>query len=254
VWRLPKRLYMKALYGRAFRAPTLTELFVDLRGFSNTVGNPDLKPSTINTAELALGYRDRNTRVSVTYFANHARDFIVGPVTPVPAKFVNSPRFHVQGVEIDLKRTFGFDHAVFANYTYRRATGPSTDSMLGQFLTRFGATPGVGLPSNAANLGFTAGIGRHVSITPTVLLRGERPRHGRSDIPLFFNDSRPPVPGYGVVNLNVRAKELFDRLEVAGTIGNLFDQRYADPSPFAGPPGDYPRVGRSGLVTVTYKF
>jgi iron complex outermembrane receptor protein len=257
VWRLPKRLHVKALYGRAFRAPTLTELFVDLPT-ALIKGNLDLEPSTINTVEAAVGYKDRDTRVSVTYFTNNVRDFIVGPVPLIqdavllyPGTFVNSPPFTVQGVEIDLKRTFGFDHAVFANYAYRRATGPSIDSPLGRYLNIYGATPGVGLPSNAATLGLTVGVGRHLSVTPTALLRGERPRH--SDALQFFNDSRPPVPAYGVVNLNVRVKELFDRLEVAGTIGNLFDKRYVDPAPLV-LPGDYPRPGRNGLVTVTYKF
>ena len=252
VWRLPKHLYVKALYGRAFRAPTLTELFVD---FSFTKGNPDLKPSTINTVELALGYKDRNAWMGVTYFTNRVRDFIAGPLPLVQGAeevyFVNTPDFSVRGIEIDLKRTFGFDHAVFANYSYQKASDPSIDSSIGRALALYGASAGDWLPSHLATLGLTAGIGRHLSITPTALLRGQRPRH--SDVLPVFIDRRPPIPAYGVVNLNVRVKELFDRLEVAGTIGNLFDKRYVDPAPWV-LQGDYPRPGRNGLLTVTYKF
>ena len=264
VWRLPKRVHVKALYGRAFRAPTLTELFVDLASFSNTVGNPGLKPSTVDTFELALGYRDRQTRIGATYFTNVTRDFIVGPVQlrsvdqptlQFPARFFNSPGFNVRGVELDLKRTFGFDHTVFANYTYQRATERSPDLALVRFLGSFGATAGARLPSHLATLGGTAGLGRHVSVTPTVLLRGQQPRCGstaRSGC--VSNDPRKPVAAYGVVNLNVRLKELFDRLEVAATVGNVFDKRYFDPSVFLGVPGDYPKPGRNGLLQVTYKF
>ena len=269
VWRLPKRVHVKALYGRAFRAPTLTELFVDLTSF-NVVGNPSLKPSTTNTFELALGYRDRNTRMGATYFTNSTRDFIVGPVglrsvsefvNQFPARFFNSPGFTVRGVELELKRTFGFDHTVFANYTYQQAKDRLPDLALVRFLGGFGATAGLRLPSYLATLGFTAGMGRHVSVTPTVLLRGEAPRCGEvAHTVCLANEGflapapRKPVAAYGVVNLNVLVKDLFDRIEVAGTIGNLFDKQYFDPSPFLGVPGDYPKPGRNGLLKVTYKF
>jgi outer membrane receptor protein involved in Fe transport len=257
VWRLPKRVHVKTLYGRAFRAPTLTELYANLQPFSLIVGNRNLTPSTINTFELALGYKDRHTQVDGTYFTNVVRDYIVGPVPNViPATFYNSPGFTVRGVELEAKRTFGFDHAIFANYTYQHATDRLPNSSLVNFLAAFGATTGMGLPSQLATAGFTAGIGRHVSVTPTAILRGERPR-----CPAFrlmvcsINDPyKQPIAAYGVVNLNVRLKELFDRLEVAGTVNNLFDKRYTDPSGFRGVPGDYPKPGRNGLVTVTYKF
>ena len=75
IWRLPGAFHVKALYGRAFRAPSFYELFLNLPiAFQ---GNPELRPATINTVELAAGYRRQNLRITTNYFANYIRDFIV---------------------------------------------------------------------------------------------------------------------------------------------------------------------------------
>ena len=47
-------LTAKLLYGRAFRAPSFTELYSNNAAL---LGNPDLKPETINTVELGLTQR-----------------------------------------------------------------------------------------------------------------------------------------------------------------------------------------------------
>jgi outer membrane receptor protein involved in Fe transport len=97
-----------------------------------------------------------------------------------------------------------------------------------------------------ANLGLTAGLGRFVVVSPTLLVRGSRPR--------FALDPRPPVPAYGLVNVNARLRNVFETLELSAVVTNLFDKHYVDPSPFATLPVDYPRPGRSALLGVTYKF
>ena len=56
------------------------------------------------------------------------------------------------------------------------------------------------------------------------------------------------------MNLNVRVRNLFETLELSAAVNNLFDKPYADPSPVATLPGDYPRAGRSALFGITYKF
>ena len=238
VWRLPRGLHFKGLYGRAFRAPAFTELFYNIPGA--IMGNPTLRPSTIDTVEFGLGYRTKNLRVTANYFTNRIRDVILS-TKPISLEgiigsltYVNSPGLNVQGSEFEVIRTWGFDHSVFFNYTYQRPE----DSQTGVH------SPDV--PSNLANLGVTAGIGRHLSVSPTVRVRGARPR--------LAIDPRAPVSAYGLVNLNVRLKNLFNGCEISGTINNLFDRRYVDPSSFAGVPGDYPTPGRNALVTVGYKF
>jgi len=238
VWRLPENFHFKALYGRAFRAPTFAELFYSLPPV--ITGNPNLQPQTINTLEFALGYQTRNLRITGNYFASFIDNFIastrpfsleglLGSIT-----FVNTAGLDVHGVEFEVRRTLGHSQAAFANYTYHRPL-PREDSP---------NTPD--LAAHVANFGATVNAGRYLSLTPTVLVRSSRPR--------IAVDPRPAAGAYGLLNLNLRLKNVFETLDLSATITNLFDTQYVDPSPFATLPGDYPRPGRSVFANASYKF
>lgn len=58
VWLTRHDLTTKFLYGRAFRAPSFAEQFIINNPVS--LGNPELKPETINTLELLFDYRPTN--------------------------------------------------------------------------------------------------------------------------------------------------------------------------------------------------
>jgi outer membrane receptor protein involved in Fe transport len=234
VLRLPRDLNLKFLYGRAFRAPTFLELFFDFLGI---VGNPSLQPATINTFEVALGYRRRGLRVSANVYANYLRDLIVTdrPFDPTQRNnFVNSPGVDARGVELELVRTVGRRHALRLGYAYQDAKDRSTGGALAD------------IPKHLGSIGGTLGVGRYLSVTPTLLVRGSRARS--------VGDPRPPVDGYALLNLNVRAHELFKRLELSAGVNNAFDEEYFDPSPSNGVPGDYPRPGRRVFVKAAWKF
>jgi iron complex outermembrane receptor protein len=234
VWRLPRGLDLKLLYGRAFRAPSFFELFVQLPGIS---GNPELRPTTVNSFEASLGYRKRNLRVNLNYYANFLRDIVVPESAFLPSgatTLVNARGLDVQGIELEVKRTFGLDHSFFANYSYQRPRDAATGERVPK------------VPSHLANLGATRGFGRHVGVTSTVRFRSSRRR--------TILDIRPPLEARALVDLSVRIRNLFETLEISGTAQNLFDTDYADPAPRNTLPGDYPRAGRSILVKATYKF
>jgi outer membrane receptor protein involved in Fe transport len=95
------------------------------------------------------------------------------------------------------------------------------------------------------------GVGRYVTLSPSLTLRGSRER-----VP---GDPRPDLPGYGLLDLVVRGRNFHPRWEVSASGHNLLDEEYAEPSPafpgvFGGLPGDYPRPGRSAFVKVRYRF
>ncbi len=71
----------KLLYGRAFRAPSFSNLHV--RGNPVSQGNPDLGPETIDIGELGLSYsRSGRLRLGATAFVHQANDLInFAPVT-----------------------------------------------------------------------------------------------------------------------------------------------------------------------------
>lgn len=233
VWRLPRDLSLKLLYGRAFRAPSFLELFTTIPAFS---GNPDLKPVTINTVELALGYKRRNVRVSGNAYANYLRNSIVldPPDVTGTASFTNIEGIDAKGFELEYEQTVGRDHSLRLAYAYQH----SKDVETGEQSAR--------VPRHLGSVGGTVRLGDFLKLTPTVLFRGSVPRE-----PM---DPREDVENYAVVNLNFMTKELGDHFTLNFTIFNLFDKEYFDPSPLGGVPFDYPRPGRNVFLKGTWRF
>ncbi|MBI3932739.1 MAG: TonB-dependent receptor [Acidobacteria bacterium] len=231
---LLRGLMLKVLYGRAFRPPTFTELHFDLPGMT---GNPDLDATTADTVEASLGYKGRELRVTGTLFLSWIDDPIglAGPFDLLRSqRVVNLADARTRGFELELRRNFGIDDSIFLSYTRQDAEERAS---------------GLALPDVAADLaaiGASFHVGEHLIVSPTARFRGERPRAS--------GDSRPPLPAYGVADVSARTRNLYRGLEISGTVSNLFDRRYHDPSPSWGVPGDYPRPGRAAYVTATYKF
>jgi len=233
VWRFVKHTYLKLLYGSAFRAPTFSELYFDTLAVDDLVGNPDLDPTTLQTIEVALGYTRQPVRVSANYFYTFARDLIM---LDASSQFQNSLDIDTQGVEVEMQATLR-NHTFFANYTYQYAKNKTTGKRV----------PDV--PEHLANLGVSLGMGQYVRLTPTLLIRGSRPRAD--------GDPRDDSPAYALVHVSLLVRKLFRTLEISGTVYNLFDTAYEDPAPAARTgtvPGDYPQAGRSALIKVTYTF
>ena len=67
--------YEDLLYGRAFRAPSFSELYSQNNPV--VIGNPDLKPETINTIELDFAYEPVNDlRTGLSIYKYHTEDMI----------------------------------------------------------------------------------------------------------------------------------------------------------------------------------
>ena len=140
------------------------------------------------------------------------------------------------GVELDVRRSFGHRHNLFVNYAYQHPV----DKVTGERIPNS--------PRHLANFGGTVGLSDHLSLGATVLLRDSRPRN-----PLL--DRRPAVPSYGLVSLNLRALNIWNTLDLSLALQNLFNKQYVQPSPPPRPvPGDYPQAGRSALLSARYKF
>jgi vitamin B12 transporter len=74
---------LKATYGTGFKAPTLTELYVNFPAF-NSVANPNLAPETSTGFDVGFEQALLDDRVSfgATYFHNDITNLIVGTFDP----------------------------------------------------------------------------------------------------------------------------------------------------------------------------
>lgn len=70
VWAISNRLRVRGSYGRAFRAPSIGELFFPV------TGNPELEPETSNSLELAVDFGGEDWSVGLTGFENRLENLI----------------------------------------------------------------------------------------------------------------------------------------------------------------------------------
>jgi iron complex outermembrane receptor protein len=244
VWNFLENTDLKLLYGQAFRAPN----FVELYDANNPVviGNADLKPEKIKTYEAGITYRlNRFLVTELNYFYSTIDNQIAWDTTvkPVP-RFANIGNSTTQGIELGLSGAIGTEFSWKTSYAYQEPRNADTSQPL----------PFV--PAQRASGSINYAPSKYVNLHSDLLWTGPRPR-GAGDV-------RSAMPDYTTVDLAVTLKNFYKTLEIQGTIRNLFDKRYNDPDTSGGSsnlagtgpkvPGDFPREGISGFVTVAYKF
>jgi iron complex outermembrane receptor protein len=237
VWEFMKDTSLKLLYGSAFRAPSFTELY----HLNNPVdiGNPDLNPEKIKTYEAGLEHRmHQNYTLRLNFFYNDVEDLIILGEKPSPteaAVWENRGSAKVKGVEAELLFDFGHDSYGYLNHSYQDPRDGETDKSL----------PNV--PSQRANAGINLAPWKYLNANINVSWTGKRPR--------AEGDIRDDLSSSTLVDLTLIAKKFYETLEIRGSVYNLFDEDYRDPSPFpVEVPNDYPTNGRMFLIEARYTF
>lgn len=198
----------KLIFGRAFRAPTNTEI-------NQAPQNFKLKTEKINTYEVNLMYQFLPQLMGqLNGFRNELTDviFLTNLVNLTQNK--NPGKFTITGVEAKLNFNFTRTFSSFFNFTYQDAMGKNLVT------AQTGTLPGIA--KFKANLGFDARIKNLFSVSVTNNWVGERtvPR----------TDPYGPVDGYFLTNLSLTSEKFFkNRLSVAFTLRNVFDVQYLDP-------------------------
>ena len=116
---------IRASGGRAFRPPTLYELY---RAWTSTTGttyagNPDLKPEKTLSWDFGIEQRfGRNISLRATYYEHYIEDMIYSrDITATYKDKVNVGKATVQGIELDASWRAASFLRFFANYTYNDA-------------------------------------------------------------------------------------------------------------------------------------
>jgi len=238
VWQTLPHLTSKLLYGRAFRAPSFAELYIT----NNPVmlGNPQLRPETINTWELAFDYRaTERLRLTSNLFTYDLKDKILylPDKDKGGAKAQNVGQWQGRGLELEARWTVTDRLSVLANYAYQKATDKQTDDDIGDYprQTAYLRTDWLFMPQWSLDLS----------------------ANWVADRQRVHGDTRPAIADYTTVDLTLRYQEAKERgLGFAVSVRNALDADAREPSqgPNASIPYDLPLAGRNYFIELRYQF
>ena len=210
---------LKATYGTGFKAPTLTELYVNFPAF-NTVANPNLAPETSTGYDFGFEQSLLHDRVSfgATYFHNDITNLIVGTFDPITfiSSYANVGQAKTQGIEAFASGTVSSRVRLRVDYTYTEARDDTTGLAL---LRR---------PTNKLSVSAACAPIDKLSVTTSFLYVSPWVDVDRSTF------ARIVQPGYELARVAAEYT-LTDNWTLFGRIENLFNVQYEDPAGFLRP-------------------
>lgn len=213
---------LKLLYGTAFRAPTMFELY---SASPVRLANPALDPERVRATELSLGYHVGAFAVQLTGFNNQLRDVIVDgvPVGGGLFQVQNIGSARIRGLELTLDYQPGGALKTFANLTWQ----DGEQNNAGQ---RF-AIPNIARLKGNAGLNWRFANGGSLDLIGNALGR-------RSLAP---TNPLGQLPGGAVFHLSLNSPLRWnDQLQFVLSVRNLFDRDYRDPGIKQADGGSFP--------------
>jgi iron complex outermembrane receptor protein len=231
VWKATPSFTGKLLYGTAFRAPTLLELYLNNPVLG--MGKSDLKPETIQTVELAGDWlATSNLHLALNLFHYQIKDKIGFPGGQI--QYANYGEWKGNGFEWEARWKFSPHTALLFNYAYQdskdEVDNPIADALQQAAYVRLDwmFRPNWFLDINA----------RWVA---------DRPRAS--------NDWRSAMKDYVLTDLTLRHKNLASRWNFAVGVRNLFDEDAREPTTVnIGVTHDLPLPKREFFAEIRYKF
>ena len=234
VWETFYNLTTKLMYGSAFRPPAFVELYA--KNNPSTLGNPNLRPETIDTYELAFDYQPTSRlRTVLSLFTYSIKDLIELVQDPGQTTWTaqNSRDQDGRGVELEADWEVLPTFRLKSNIAYQRSTDARTDQVVAD-------APELQFYTNAL-----------WDFRPDWSLSGQYfwigDRHRAS------GDTRPDIADYDLVNLTLRCKNIVGQWNAALAVHNIFNKDVREPSQ-AIIPNDYPMEGRSFWIELRYHF
>jgi iron complex outermembrane receptor protein len=231
VWDAAYNVVIKALHGRAFRAPSFVEQF----NINNPValGNANLRPETIATTELAFSWQPApSLQTNLSLFQYRMHDIIrfvpnADPTTGATAQ--NSGDQTGRGLELEAT----WDATRNLRLTGSLSLQRSIDEATGQ---------DAGLaPHKRLYVRADWRIAPMWQFGSTVNYVADRKRQP--------GDARPQIPDYTTVDLTLRREKFVGNWDVRASVLNLFNRDAREPSFAPGNiPFDLPLPGRAFYV------
>ncbi len=201
-------------HGEAYRAPSVLEQYSSfLRGRFLIVGDPNLKPETNKTNEIALGFNQRDFSGEVTYFDSKVDNLIQSVSRPREAsdpasvqsrsQYANVAQARLKGVEVQGQWRITPHWSTQLGLDYLDATDESTGARLTQ-RSRVMARLGVAYTRGAWRVDFRT---RHYSgyWNADPAIRGSAPfnsSYGTADLRLEYRATKALALALGIDNLS----------------------------------------------------
>jgi len=228
-WR---NTHFKLLYGQAFRAPNLFELFYNAPG---NEANPSLRPETVKTTELVWEqYFANHFRTTASAFYYPIRSLIGERIDPVNgnAFFANAGSLNLRGFELSLSKTLpgGLDSTV--SYSFQDAEDASPRMAL------------TNSPKHLVQGSLSAPIVKQKVF---------------ASVDLQFVSRRATLTGeytgaYIVPNFTLFTRNVLKGWDISASLYNGSNQKYADPAGNGLAENTIVQDGRTFRIKVGYKF
>ena len=227
-----KNTHFKLLFGQAFRAPNLFELFYDAPG---NEASPSLRPETVKTSELVWEqYFSNGLRTAASAFYYPIRSLISQQIDPVNgnAVFVNAGSLNLRGAELSVSKTLpaGLDTTV--SYSFQDAT---------KAITRMALTNS---PRHIVQASLSVPVIRQKVF---------------ASMDLQFVSKRATLSGestgaYVVPNFTLFTRNVVKGWEASASLYNGINQKYGDPVGNGLAENTIVQDGRTFRVKVGYRF
>jgi iron complex outermembrane receptor protein len=225
---------LKAMYGRAFRAPNAFEFYYSDGGLTQKP-NPDLQPERIETYELVweqqLMWRQQ---LSVSGFFYRINDLITQQVDPADNLiiFQNQDQAEARGAELGLNGVYPGGWRSRVSYTLQHAVDTARHERLSNSPEHLGKASVIA-PLVADKL-FLGGEVQYVAST--------RSETGNS------------TGSHWLLNATLFSQKLLPGLELSASVYNILGERYSVPASGEFLQEFLEQDGRSFRVKLTYRF
>ena len=235
VWDTAYNLTSKLLYGQAFRPPSFAELY----NINNPVaqGNPNLKPETNQSLELAFAWQATSTlQANLNLFRYQMKDilrFVQNPDASYTAQ--NAGQQHGQGMEVELVWDAAANLRLSGNYAMQHSIDETTNQDAG------------GAPRNHVYARADWRFMPRWTVDTQLNYVADRKREP--------GDTRPPIADYHTVDLTLRSNNESGDWAYSFKVLNLFGADAREPSPAPGLiPYDLPVDPRALRVELTHQL
>ena len=225
IWSPTDHTTVKGLFGDAFRAPTVYELYY------GSHANTDLNPESIRTTEVVVEqYARSNIRLAGSAYIYNIRDLI--SVDTVSGLFENLDRVEARGIEMEVEKHFRRGWRLRYSSTLQQTRDQKTRDLL------------TNSPRHLAKLN------ADFPLRGEALTAGVEAQYTSTRLTLAGNNA----PGFTVVNLTLLSRHLARGLDLSASVYNLFDTTYADPGSEHILQDTIEQDGRNYRVKLTWGF